>query len=177
MKPYQDQLDQTRSDLVTYLTDHPQPVRGERPPEEQLELDRLQALVKQAEDRLSSAQNNAESARLSQAKSESVTKQTYMVIDQPQMPQDAKVSTKAIATSLAIFLVVGLFLSVAGIAGGALLDRSLRFPIDVRHGLSLPVLAMVPVAKPIILSLATADNASPEENAKGDPSILQPRAS
>jgi capsular polysaccharide biosynthesis protein len=188
IKPYQDEVDQTRSDLVTFLTDHPQPVRGDRPPEETMEMDRLQALVTQAEERLNSAKNNAESARLSQAKSESITKQTYMVIDQPQMPQDAKISTKAIATNLVIFLVVGIFLSVAGIVGGSLIDHSLRFPIDVRHGLSLPVLAMVPVAKPIILSLsaveqpvltpaAPAESVNSEEGAKGDPSILRPRAS
>jgi capsular polysaccharide biosynthesis protein len=188
MKPYQDEVDQTHSDLVAYLTDHPQPVRGDRPPEETMEVDRLQALVKRAEDQLNSAKSNEESARLSQAKSESVTKQTYMVIDQPQMPQDAVLSTKTVASNLAIFLVVGIFLTVAGTAGGALLDHSLRFPIDVRHGLSLPVLAMVPVAKPIILAPATAEQPSPapvtstestsaDDVAKSDTGILQPRAS
>jgi uncharacterized protein involved in exopolysaccharide biosynthesis len=188
MKPYQDEVDQTRSDLITFLTDHPQPVRGDRPPEEQMELDRLQTLVTKAEDRLNSARDNGESARLSQAKSESVTKQTYMVIDQPEVPQDAQISTKTIATNMVLFLVVGIFLSITGIAGGALLDRSLRFPIDVRHGLSLPVLAMVPIAKPIFLAPATAEqptpvpsapaeNISPEESVKGDSGILQPRAS
>lgn len=188
IKPYQDAVDQTRNDLVTYLTDHPQPVRGDRPPEEQMELARLQALVKQAEDRLSSAQNNSESARLSQAKSESVTKQTYMVLDQPQVPQDAKVSIRAIATSLAIFFAVGFFLSAAGVVGGSLLDHSLRFPIDVRHGLSLPVLAMVPIAKTVILtpaaveqmalaSAASAESVSSEESSSNDSGLLRPRAS
>jgi len=152
IKPYQDEADQAHSDLITFLTDHPEPVRGTRPPEEQIELSRLETLVTKAEERLSSAKNNAESARLSQAKSESITRQTYMVIDQPQMPQDAKTSTKKALTTLGIFVVVGIFLSVVVVAGGALIDRSLRFPIDVRHGLSLPVLAMVPVAQMITLS-------------------------
>jgi capsular polysaccharide biosynthesis protein len=188
MKPYQDEVDQTRSDLITFLTDHPQPVRGDRPPEEQMELNRLQTLVTKAEDRFNSARDNGESARLSQAKSESVTKQTYMVIDQPQMPQDAVLSSKTIIMNIAIFLAVGIFLAGAGIIGGALLDHSLRFPIDVRHGLSLPVLAMVPIAKPLILVPATAEQAAPtpaasaesantEESAKGDSGLLQPRAS
>jgi hypothetical protein len=111
-----------------------------------------------------------------------------MVIDQPQKPQDAVLSTKTITSNLAIFLVVGIFLTVAGIAGGALLDHSLRFPVDVRHGLSLPVLAMVPIAKPIILAPATAEqpspisvtsveNTGPDDVAKNDSGILQPRAS
>jgi uncharacterized protein involved in exopolysaccharide biosynthesis len=188
MKPYQDEVDKTRSDLITFLTDHPQPVRGDRPPEEQMELNRLQALTTKAEDRLNSARDNAESARLAQAKSESVTKQTYMVIDQPQVPQDAVLSTKTILSNIAIFLVVGLFLTIVGVAGGALLDRSLRFPIDVRHGLSLPVLAIVPMSKPVILSPSTADQtsqaasstddgANSDDVAKGDAGILRPRAS
>ncbi len=184
MKPYQDEVDQTRNNLVTFLTDHPQPVRGTRPPEEQMEIDRLQILVTKAEDRLNKARDNGESARLSQAQSESVTKQTYMVIDQPQMPKDAAVSIKAILTSIAIFLVVGIFLTAAGVTGGTLLDHSLRFPIDVRHGLSLPVLAMVPIAKPLILAPATGQATSPsdedtnlDENTKEDSGVLRPRAS
>ena len=43
-----------------------------------------------------------------------------------------------------IFVVVGVVLSIMGILGGALLDRSHRFAIDVRHTLDLPVLALVP---------------------------------
>ncbi|EFO82078.1 lipopolysaccharide biosynthesis protein [Oscillochloris trichoides DG-6] len=122
-----------------------------------MELERLHlAAVQRAEDRLSAARDNLESASLAQVKSESVTKQTYMVIDQPEIPQVAEISTKTMAVNFAIFVVVGIFLSVVAIAGGALLDRSLRFPIDVRHGLSLPVLAMVPTAKPILVA-ATAD--------------------
>ncbi len=190
IKPYQEDVDQARSDLITFLTAHPEPVRGDRPPAEQMELDRLQAAVQRSEDRLNAARDNEESARLSQVQSESVTKQTYMVIDQPQIPQVAEVSTKTIAMNMVIFLVVGIFLSVAGIAGGALLDRSLRFPIDVRHGLSLPVLAMVPIGKPILQAAAAAQAApaptsaatpgdevgSPSDSpAQSDTSVLQPQ--
>jgi capsular polysaccharide biosynthesis protein len=186
--PYQSDVDKTRGDLVSFLTAHPDPVRGDRPPAEQMELDRLKQAVQSAEERLSTARDNEESARLSQVQSESVTKQTYMVIDQPQVPQVAAVSSKTILTNMAIFLVVGIFLMVVGVAGGALLDRSLRFPIDVRHGLSLPVLAMVPVGRPLTPSPATADQSVPspvvpaiadrvasDDSAQGDPSALQPQ--
>lgn len=181
MKPYQDEVDQARSDLVAFLTAHPEPVRGSRPPAEQMELDRLQSAVQRASDRLNSARDNEENARLAQVQSESVTKQTYMVIDQPQIPQEAKVSTKTIATNLIIFLAVGIFLTVVGVAGGALLDRSLRFPIDVRHGLSLPVLAMVPVGRAISPQAVTADQPSTSlataaaAKESGDTSVLQPQ--
>jgi uncharacterized protein involved in exopolysaccharide biosynthesis len=162
IQPYQDEVDKARTNLVAFLTEHPEPVRGDRPPAESLEVERLQTAVQRAEDRLNTARDNEESARLSQVQSESVTKQTYLVIDQPQMPQTAEVSFKTIAINMAVFLVVGIFLAVAGIAGGALIDRSLRFPIDVRHGLSLPVLAMVPATRPVILAAAPATVAEPE---------------
>lgn len=182
MKPYQDEVEQSRSDLVAFLTSHPEPARGDRPPAEQMELDRLQALVQRAEDRLSSARDNEENARLAQVQSESVTKQTYMVIDQPQIPEEAKVSTKAIAMNLVIFMIVGIFLAIVGIVGGALLDRSLRFPIDVRHGLSLPVLAMIPTGQTIPPQAVTADQSAAssaaavkETSDSGDTSVLQPQ--
>ncbi|WP_129631023.1 lipopolysaccharide biosynthesis protein [Candidatus Oscillochloris fontis] len=153
MVPYQEDVDNARNDLIDFLDANPNPVRGDRPPEETMELERLQASVQRAEERLSAARDNLENASLSQVQSESVTKQTYMVIDQPEIPQVAEISTKTMIMNFAIFVVVGIFLSVVGIAGGALLDRSLRFPIDVRHGLSLPVLAMVPMAKPILVAV------------------------
>jgi hypothetical protein len=146
LQPYTDQVEKARSDLISYMDQYPDPIRGNRPPEEQIEVGRLQAVLQQAQDRLKSAQDNEESARLTLAKSESVTRQTYLVIDQPEIPREPQVSLKAMLQNVAIFIAVGLFLSLAGIAGGALLDRSLRFPIDVRHGLGLPLLTTVPTA-------------------------------
>jgi capsular polysaccharide biosynthesis protein len=144
MKPYKDDVDKTRAELVAYLDAHPTPVRGDRPPQEQLEVDRLQAAVTRAEERFNTAQNNEESARLAMAKSESVTRQTYMILDQPEMPREAKLTMKGIAQDMILFFAVGVVLSVAGILWGALLDRTLRLPIDVRNSLHLPVLAMIP---------------------------------
>jgi len=188
VEPYQKELDQNRSDLVTFLTEHPLPVRGERPSEEQVEIDRLQALVTKAEERVTSTRDNADSARLAQAKAESVTKQTYIIIDQPQVPENAVLSLSTITSEFTIFLVVGMIITVIGIVGGALLDRSIRFPVDVRHGLSLPVLAMVPVATPIPRAPATteratsvpsasADSDDADEESRGDPRFQRPRAS
>ncbi|NTU77962.1 MAG: lipopolysaccharide biosynthesis protein [Chloroflexales bacterium] len=173
IQPYKDEVDKARGELIDYNNANPQPVRGERPPEEQMELDRLQADVKSAEERLAAAQANEESARLAQVKSESVTRQTFQVIDQPQMPTETTASLKDMIVNMAIFLGAGLFLSLAGIGAGALLDRSLCFPIDVRHGLSLPVLAMVPtgtaVARPMPVTETTA------AASKSDPVTLQPQ--
>jgi uncharacterized protein involved in exopolysaccharide biosynthesis len=146
--PYQDQLQQARDELTDFLTNYPEPVRGERPPEEALELARLTQEVSKAEQRYDSAVENEESSRLAMAQSESVTRQTFLVIDRPTLPDKPQQSLRNIAIAFAIFFAIGLFLSLAGVAVNALVDRTLRFPVDVRNGLHLPLLAAVPTASP-----------------------------
>jgi uncharacterized protein involved in exopolysaccharide biosynthesis len=178
IQPYTDQLDQARSNLLDYLDQYPAPVRGDRPAQEQIEVDRLQAELSQAEDRLKTAKDNEESARLALAKSESVTRQTYLVIDQPELPLKAETSLKSLLTTLGIFVALGVFLCFVGVGASALLDRSFRFPIDVRHGLSLPVLATVAVA-PALSGLPRAAAVSADQPGDlatpGDASVLQPQ--
>jgi uncharacterized protein involved in exopolysaccharide biosynthesis len=179
IQPYKDEVDKARSDLVDYVNANPQPSRGDRPPQELMEIDRLQAAVKNAEQRLATAQQNEESARLAQVKSESVIRQTYMVVDQPQLPTETAVSIKDFIKNMSLYVTVGLFLSLAGVVGGALLDRSLRFVIDVRYGLSLPVLAMVPTGTSLPVSVTetstTEEKAAGESTSQADPAVLQPR--
>ncbi|NJM04948.1 lipopolysaccharide biosynthesis protein [Candidatus Gracilibacteria bacterium] len=145
--PYQRELDSARQELRDYLRKHPLPVRGERPAEEQLEIDRMQSAVNEASDRLSSALEKEEAARLSMKKSDSITDQAYTVVDAPQVPLKPNTSLRSLAIEGAIFATIGAVLSLAAVLGGALMDRSFRFPLDVHHGLNLPVLAMVPQVK------------------------------
>lgn len=147
IKPYQDNLDRTRDDLTIFLEMYPEPIRGERPPEETMELERLQAEVRRAEERVQATLNNEEEARLSQAKSESVTRQTYMMIDMPEPPSEPKLSLRETAQNMIIFFGIGFVVSFGAIVFAALFDRTIRFPVDAYHALSLRVLAMVPVAK------------------------------
>ena len=146
MSPYQAELDQDRADLTNYLNQHPQPIRGERPASEQVQIDLLQAKVNKAADQLANAKANQEQARLAQAKAESSVHQNYSVIDAPVVPLQPTTSKRDMLKTIGLFLAAGLLLSIMGIGGGSLLDRSFRFPIDVRHGLELPVLAMTPKA-------------------------------
>ncbi len=141
---YQAALDLARDELQTFLVDHPDPVRGDRPSTEQLEIARLQAAVDDAARRLQSAMEKEENARLTLTKAESDTRQKYLVVDAPAMPLQSEVSQKSKLMQGVIFIVIGAVLSVVAVVGGALLDRSLRFPIDARNGLSLPVIAAVP---------------------------------
>jgi len=143
---YRADLEAERRTLTNYLVSHPEPVRGNRPPEEAATIAQLSATVDLAEERLRNAENKEEDAQLALAQTESNIRQSYFVVDAPQVPLEPKRSKKELALVLALFLTVGGMFSVAGIVGGALLDRSLRFPVDVSQGLQLPVLALIPEA-------------------------------
>lgn len=143
IKTYQSQVEPARALLDGYLKAHPKPLQGDRPDEETAEIKRLQDALNSAEERLRRAENQEESARLSLAQAESTVRQSYFVVDAPERPLAPEQSKKDLLLTLIIFIVAGFALSFAGIVGGALLDESLRFPVDVIHGLHLPVLTMI----------------------------------
>jgi len=141
---YQADVEQAYQAVEQYVADHPLPVRGDRPESETLQIERLQSDLDLASTRLASARGKEEDARLALAQAESDVRQTYMVLDAPNSPTDSERSMKTVLINSLVFIVVGIILSGIGIAGGAVLDRSLRLPIDVHHRLDLPVLAVVP---------------------------------
>jgi capsular polysaccharide biosynthesis protein len=141
---YKTNLETAREDLRNYLIAHPEPVRGDRPDLEILEIERLQSELQVAGTRYSKTLDGVESARLALAQVESDATQTYIVVDQPVIPDKPEISRKDLAIELAIFIAVGVVLSVIGIGSGALLDRSFLFPVDIMNLTGLPVLASVP---------------------------------
>jgi capsular polysaccharide biosynthesis protein len=147
IQKYQDDLTTARNALKTYLDQHPDPARGDRPSIEKMDIERLQGAIDLSLKQLGSALDKEENARLNMSRAESDVKQKYYVIDAPNFPEEPENSKKQAATNSAIFVVIGVVLSVGGVVGGALLDRALRFPVDVRHILNLPVLASIPEPK------------------------------
>jgi capsular polysaccharide biosynthesis protein len=144
VQTYQADLEAARQEQQTYLTDHPDPVRADRPTAEQVEMNQLQATVNEANMRLTNAIDKLDSAKLALAQSDSKARQTYLVLDAPHVPTQAPSSKTKLVMNLVIMAVVGLILGGIGTAGAALLDSSYRFPVDVQNGLNLPVLAVVP---------------------------------
>jgi len=149
VQEYEDKLLVTRDEMRAYLQEHPEPIRGERPGEEDLEIEHLQNAIDLAETRYANALNKLEDTQLAMAQVDADVRQSYLVIDAPTVPQEPEVSLKELAVKIAAFLAVGVFISAAGILGGAILDRSFRFPIDVQQRLELPVLAIIPDFTPV----------------------------
>ncbi len=146
---YRSDLDKARAAMTKYLEAHPDPLRGDRPPVEKMEISSLQSDIDLAQTRYSNALDKEENARLSIAQVATDTQQTYMVIDAPHMPMKQATSTKDKAVKFGIFTAVGILLALAAISGNALADRTFRVPLDAQTRLNLPVLANIPDANRI----------------------------
>lgn len=147
IKTYEADVEPARQALDSYLKTRPKPIQGDRPEEESAEIKRLQTALDTAEERLRRAENQEESARLALTQAESTVRQTYFVVDAPTRPLSPQQPLKEILLTIALFIMAGAFISLTGIIGGALLDDTFRFPIDVVQGLNLPVLTMVKEAR------------------------------
>jgi hypothetical protein len=141
---YLNEFEQRQGELREFLRAHPEPDRGERPAIEQLEINRLQALADDAAKRYTNARDSEERAKLQAAQTESAVRVKYTLVDAPNIPEDSEDSLTQKATTLIIFGVLGGLITLGWIVGSALLDRTFRYPIDVRSGLELPVLAAIP---------------------------------
>lgn len=160
---YKEEYDAAREALVNYLIAHPEPLRGNRPDQEQLEIDQLQSELQTVETRYSRTLDNVESSRLSLTQIDSNANQTYILIDAPTIPDKPEISRRSMAITFAIFGVVGVLLSVIGIGGGTLVNRSFMFPIDVINLTGLPVLSSFPMpSKTKPGKLSTSAKAAPK---------------
>lgn len=175
---YQAEQKRARDALDAFLKVYPDPVRGERPTEELIQLQTLQAAVSQANERAKNALDKEESARLALSKAESDARQNYVVIDAPVLPQQPEGSLRTMVMYGAIFLGAGLLLMLVGVVGGAVLDRTLRLPIDVNYQVGLPVVASLPTAssdRALALLLRRDTPEPPEEQSEAEqPQAIEP---
>lgn len=140
---YQNARIASQQEVEQFLRDHPEPIRGDRPALEQYRLERLQANYQVAEQRYNETLGKLDNAKLNVALAESSIRQNYRLLDEPKVPEEPEQTLTDIAIEMAIFITVGLVLSVLLVLGSTLLDKSLRFPIDARYALQAPVLTAV----------------------------------
>lgn len=144
---YKSELDLSRANLQAYLETHPEPIFGERPASEELEIERLRTAVQMVQTRYSTVLDKEESARLALIQVESNVNHTYFLIDSPTLPVRSATSITTFVKNVVLVTAVGLLLTIVAIVGAMLLDRTPRFPLEFESRTGLPVLAMVPVAE------------------------------
>ncbi len=140
---YEAEYNEAIANLESFLLQNPEPLRGNRPALEQLQIERLETEVGQSYNRLITAEENLEEIRLQEVIAEGTTKQTYTIVDYPLEPATPEIYLEDVVTIVAIFASVGITLTVLGIIGNSLLDRTMRLPIDARYVTDLPVLAVI----------------------------------
>lgn len=138
---YGNDLEVARQEMRQYLFAHPDPISGERPDLEQVDIQRLQGAIDMAAERYTSALAKEEEAQLAQAQIESDARQNYMLIDAPVISREPELSYKDMAVKMGVFVAAGLFISATALFGATLLDHTFRFPFDVESRLEVPVLA------------------------------------
>ncbi|HFC11336.1 MAG TPA: hypothetical protein ENJ56_00730 [Anaerolineae bacterium] len=136
--------DQAQAELQAYLIANPEPVRGERTDVQKLEIARLTAVANDAAARVTDQRAALDTARLAYEKAKTDTEQKYRLMDRPGLPDKSLTTKKGQAITLAIFMVIGGLMGLVGVFGSAFLDRTFRYPIDIRESLELPVLGVVP---------------------------------
>jgi uncharacterized protein involved in exopolysaccharide biosynthesis len=139
---YQAALDRAQASLDGYVAQHPDVVAGdERPLVIDVEVQRLQTVVEQAQVRVAAAQQKVEEARLATEQATEDVRQRLRMVDEPQPASAPQPRRMDMITTIATFFLAGLLLSVGAVVVAAVLDRSLWSGADVEHFTRLPVLA------------------------------------
>ena len=172
VEDYKEELDSSTKALEEYLILHPEPLRDDRPEVEELQIKTLQANIDIDRTRYTNALNKLEDAKVRNEQTETVVKQIYRFVDTPELPNDPNSGLKDKIISVFIFGVVGIVLSGLSIVLGAILDRSLRYPLDVQQAFGLPVLALVPAGEGYQDVTATRKTKEPMPN-----KVMMPKTS
>ena len=128
-----------------FLIDYPEPIRGDRTDLEELDLERLSELREDASKRLTDTRDNLDFAQLSYKLAETEVAQKYLIIDPPDLPEESEFSLSTAGLTMVLFMLGGIVLGLLMLLFNSLLDRTYRFPVDVRLGLRVPTLGGVPV--------------------------------
>lgn len=144
MEQYRDDVTAAREALADYLQDNPVTDEQVRPSNEQFRIDQLTAALTKADARYTDALEKEESVRLAKTQAESAIEDRFQIVDEPRVPTSPLGRLRTRALALAVFMLVGGILGAASIVLGAVLDQSVRYPLDVTTRLGVKVLGVIP---------------------------------
>ncbi len=144
------EFEAAQSELTAYSAANPKPVRGEEDPVVELEKQRLQAVADSAAERYENARNTLDLATLAYYDEQTATADKYLILDSPSVPDKPTTTLTSDIVVMGIFMMIGALIGIIGVVGSAFLDRSYRYPVDVKESLELPVLGAVPTGEEFI---------------------------
>jgi hypothetical protein len=139
-------LQQAEDELEEYLLAHPAAADGDRPITEELEVDRLRAAQRRAEDAIQATQTDLTDATLARDVASTVVDRQLRILDEPGLPGTPTTGARDKIMTVGIFVVLGAALSLAFVVLAAVVDRSVRLPSDISSKYGLEVLGIVPSA-------------------------------
>jgi uncharacterized protein involved in exopolysaccharide biosynthesis len=144
----QEQAVQDAADeLNAYMDGNPPDAQGDRTAEQLLQIERLNARIATADERLSETLDDIQAAELVIQQATSEASQTLRVVDDATVPFGPETGLRKVVMTVATFAALGLLLMVGAVVAASLLDRSLRFAEEVRSSLGVEVLAVIPVER------------------------------
>jgi capsular polysaccharide biosynthesis protein len=144
VETYDVRVDITEKDLDDYLLTNPEPVGRDRPVEQIIQIERLNAAVTSAQEQYDSAITASEQARLITQQAQTESEQRLKVVDVPQIPDTPESGLKAAVLSIIIFGILGGMLSAVLLVLATLVDRKVRSADDLTVSLGLDVVALIP---------------------------------
>lgn len=122
----------------------PEPVRGERPESEQLTLNELRTKVGIATQRFNKTQSDLTVSQQILQWLSTEEFQPYLLVDAPAAALKPITSVQEEALKIVFAFIAGLIASFGFVAANAILNRACMYPQDVRHGLGVELLAVLP---------------------------------
>jgi uncharacterized protein involved in exopolysaccharide biosynthesis len=136
-------------DLKAYSDTLPPLARGEdRPIEVQLQLERLSAVLEDAQARVTASDSKIAEAQLAVDQSRSEAGRNLRVVDAPNLPTAPESTLIKQAITILVFLVIGALVSGVALFLTTLLDQSVRTLGDVQALASSDNVAIIPVFRP-----------------------------
>ncbi len=146
LESYRAQLAEAEGALKAYVDAHPGGPQEDRPLNEQIEIQRFEAAVNRAEERLTAGERKAEDARLATEQATHDVRQRLRIVDEPEVPLAPEPRLKQAVMTVIVFMFVGLLITIGAVVLATVTDRSMWSAEDVEHVFKLPVLAVVPQA-------------------------------
>jgi uncharacterized protein involved in exopolysaccharide biosynthesis len=142
---YQADVDTAQKALDDYVASHPGPAVGQRPENEQTQINKLNNAITLAQANLNAATSKNQDAELTTAQTKADVGQRLRLVDAPNLPLAPQPKMKKMIFSFGTFLALGLILAIGAAVLATLQNHTILSAADVKDRLGgVRLLAVVP---------------------------------